>query len=320
MTQVYWQRHIKLTLKSKVPLLRQLREYIIDDIGGNTYSMTITGTKYMSSLKDSCTIKISNLPYDEILLITQNKFFEARVEVGYVGTALQTIFLGEIMYITNFRESIDTNTVTILCASKLVAAYGQSRMNLTFNSGINMYAAIKFLCNVNNIKDITVTNSLKASIIRANQHISDRSFAEWLYDTTTENGALCLNTDASKSGSYGFATDLSKAQDKILTISNESFVFCNGFPRLTEQGCTFSVLPTYGLQCANIVQIDNSILNIGSPSSASEIGSITNGLDSNGQYVIFEIHYALQNRGTSFYLNCDCKARKLISTLIEGAN
>ena len=133
-------------------------------INGASYSyqsadlaISVSGDKYMSPIKDNVTIKISNLTYAQIVQIIAGQYYNLKVECGYRSGATYTIFDGGVMYISNLRESVETNTVTILGASKLIAKWGQKRLNLSFNSGVNMYSAIKFICRVGGIPNYTIS-------------------------------------------------------------------------------------------------------------------------------------------------------------------
>ena len=96
-------------------------------VNGATYdykntdlAISVSGDKYMSPLKDNCTIKISNMTYAQILQIIAGEYYNLKIECGYRSGNVFTIFNGGVMYISNLRESVETNTVTILGASRMV--------------------------------------------------------------------------------------------------------------------------------------------------------------------------------------------------------
>ena len=73
------------------------------------------------------------------------KYFDVKIKAGYKGSGDVTMFDGGILYISNNRTNTKTTQAIILCASKLVAKFSQSRINLTLNSGLNLYSAAKYV-------------------------------------------------------------------------------------------------------------------------------------------------------------------------------
>ena len=62
--------------------------------GKNDVSIHVTGSKFMSSLKDSCKIVIDNLPYSEIINLIDGKYFDVEVSAGYKSLGERVIFSG----------------------------------------------------------------------------------------------------------------------------------------------------------------------------------------------------------------------------------
>lgn len=130
-----WMRILEVHLTSRL-LKRKFIFGTNDDVTDNNLNISITGSKYMSTLKDICTIKIDNLTYDEIIAIIKGQYYDVEVRCGYKDAGSRIIFKGGVLYISNSLNSDKTNTAIILCGSQLVARYGQSRINLTLNSDI----------------------------------------------------------------------------------------------------------------------------------------------------------------------------------------
>ena len=282
-------------------------------------SISISGDKYMSTLKDTCTIKISNLTYHEIIRIIQDKYYNVKIECGYKSANTFTIFEGGVMYISNFRQSVETNTVTILCASHLVAKYGQSRLNLSFNSGINLYSAIKFVCKVGNVPNPNLSTQFKKSFLDSIMNCKDQSAADVISGLADKNGSYITNSDC-VGNSFMTMYDADKSNARVVDLQARNCVITNGFPRMTADGLAFSILPTIQLQCGDVIKLDPSLiqLNITSQSNASKnLGGL---IDPNGLYTIFEMHYELKNRGNDFYIQINAKSRSKISAYIGGNN
>ena len=151
-----WMRVLRVTLTSR-KLKKQMVFGNSQFTTGFDLAIDVSGYKYLSSLKDNCTVKLTNLTYNEVMQIIVGEFYDVKIEAGYRDSSVQTIFDGGVLYISNAREDATTNTVIILCASKLVARYSQSRINLTLNSGINMYSAIKFGLKRAGISEVTIS-------------------------------------------------------------------------------------------------------------------------------------------------------------------
>lgn len=288
-------------------------------INGRTYyyassdlSISVSGDKYMSTVKDSCTIKIRNLTYTQIVQIIAGKFYFAKVECGYRDGTTFPIFDGGVLYISNLRESVETNTVTILCASRMIAAYGQRRMNLSFNSGINLYSAIDFICRVGGVPNYNISTQFKKSFTDHVMNISNKNAADAINDLTIENGSFITSSD-NVGGSWMTAYDASKSNCRIIKIDTTTLTLTSGFPRLTFDGLTFSVLPTFHFQCGDTLVIDNALIQLQVNSQSEAMKNLGGLLDANGQYILFQQHYELENRGNAFYIQMQCKTRSRIT-------
>lgn len=277
-------------------------------------AISVSGNKYMSTLKDACTIKISNLTYVQIIQIISGEYFNVKVEAGYRTSSVTTLFEGGVMYISNLREAVETNTVTILCASYLVARYGQKRINLSFNSGINLYSAINFVCKVGSVPNPNISTQFKKEfaeeIMNANQ-----SAASWIEELTQKNGSYISSSDCI-GNSFMTLFNSSKSNARVIKLNEDNLILTNGFPRMTTEGLTFSMMPTFAFQCGDTIVMDNSLIQINVQSQKDTLKNWGGLLDENGQYMIYEIHYELQNRGNNFYLEINAKTRSKISAYL----
>lgn len=312
-----WMRVLRITLTTKSPGQNGKNKQLVieEDANGVGLAVTVSGNKYMSTLKDNCTVKISNLTYAEIVQIITGQFYNIKIECGYKTNAIQTIFEGGVMYISNLRESVDTNTVTILCASHLVATYGQRRINLSFNSGVNLYSAIKFVCKVGGVPNPNISTQFKKQFLDAINNASNQTAAEWVNDQTTKKGTYISSSDC-VGNSFMTLFDASKSNARVIKLNDETLLLTNGFPRMTADGLVFSVMPTFAFQCGDTIVMDNSLIQINVTSQSEATKNLGGLLDENGQYMIYEMHYELQNRGQNFYIEIYAKTRSRISAYL----
>lgn len=312
-----WMRVLRITLTTKSPGQNGKNKQLVieEDTNGVGLAMSVSGNKYMSTLKDSCTVKISNLTYVEIIRIITGQFYNVKIECGYKSSSVQTIFEGGVMYISNLRESVDTNTVTILCASHLVATYGQRRINLSFNSGINLYSAINFVCKVGDVPNPNISTQFKKQFLTEITNANNQTAAEWVAGQTDKNGSYISSSDCI-GNSFMTMFDASKSNVRVIKLNTDTLLLTNGFPRMTTDGLVFSVMPTFAFQCGDTIVMDNSLIQISATSQNEAMKNLGGLLDKNGQYMIYEIHYELENRGQNFYLEISAKTRSKISAYL----
>ena len=307
-----WMRVLRVTLTSR-KLKKQMVFGNSQFTTGFDLAIDVSGYKYLSSLKDNCTVKLTNLTYNEVMQIIVGEFYDVKIEAGYRDSSVQTIFDGGVLYISNAREDATTNTVIILCASKLVARYGQSRINLTLNSGINMYSAIKFGLKRAGISEVTISEQLKKRILSDKENVAD-SPQSWIDKLTKINDSFCVNADSSVNpNSIVSIFDANRSNARVITLKRDQLDLSSGYPRLTSDGLSMAVLPTFGYMCGDVIKIDNSLIDI-SVTSKDEISkNYGKYFDEEGCYMIYQIGYTLQNRGSSFSLDLTCKTQSLIS-------
>lgn len=312
-----WMRVLRITLTTKSPGQNGKNKQLVfeENESGVGLAISVNGNKFMSTLKDNCTVKISNLTYVEIVQIITGQFYNIKIECGYKSSGVQTIFEGGVMYISNLRESVDTNTVTILCASHLVASYGQRRINLSFNSGINMYSAINFVCKVGGVPNPNISTQFKKQFLEGIENAHNQTAAEWVNDQTTKNGSYISSSDCI-GNSFMTLFDANKSNARVIKLNKDTLLLTNGFPRMTADGLVFSVMPTFAFQCGDTIVMDNSLIQINVTSQSEATKNLGGLLDENGQYMIYEMHYQLENRGQNFFLEIYAKTRSRISAYL----
>ena len=308
-----WMRRLEVTLTS-----RKMKKKLVFGQnylrGEDDLSINVHGYKYLSTLKDECTIKISNLTYAEITLIQQGEFYDVTVTAGYRSASANDIFKGGVLYISTFTESNKTLTAIILCASQLVARFGQKRMNLTLNSNINMYAAIKFACKYAGIPDnqIDVSTQLKKKFLPDLTNI-DSTPASFIEQLCKVNDSYMPNSDAINGGVVSLY-DAARSNKRIIYLRNDNIIL-NEYPHLTEEGLDITVMPTFNFMCGDTVKIDNSLIEIPVYNKTDMSKNYGYFMDKDGFYIVYQMEYTLANRASQFELKMLCKARSLISRL-----
>lgn len=267
--------------------------------GGNDLTISVSGTKRLSSMADKFTIQIENLTYNQILELIDGEYYDVEIKCGYRNkdkTGAFTIFKGGVSYISNVLGDRKSNTVYIFCANKLVAKYGQSRINLTLNSGINMFSALDFISRIAGIKEFNIDESLKNRVNRDTTTIST-NFANFI-DNFTNNNNLMINGDASYNSDYSVWTP--RSDRKTIVLKDSTFILTGGYPTLNSEGVHIALIPTYNFMPGDVIKVDNSILDIGITSESGISENVGYYLDNENKYVITNIEYDLENRGSNF--------------------
>lgn len=287
--------------------------------GKEDASIIVTGNKYLSSLKDEFTVKISNLTYAEIINLTAGQYFTIEIKAGYRTSSTtsnaNSIFKGEVMYISNELNSNKTHTVIILCASKLIAKYGQTRMNLSLNSGINMYSALSFIAKRAGMSNVHIDESLRQRIIRETSSVSSTA-QSWLQVFTSKNNFVA-NTDLT-SGSVLTVINPYKTNNRVITLDSNKIILSGDYPKLTTDGLTLDCMPTFNFMPADVIQLDNSIIDISATSKSDVYSNVALWLDNNGKYMIYELNYNLSNRGQNYIVTIKAKSRSLYTKICQS--
>ena len=301
---IAWKRKLKITLYSGVRKKKKIFENII----GQEYNMSVTINKHLSALKDSCTIEISNLPYSEVVEIIDGQYYNVSIEAGYETCGATQVFKGGVVYVSNKINDTKTNTVIILCASLLVAQYKQKRLNLTLQSSINMYAALDYIFQSAGIKDAKISESFKNKYLQKTSNTNDY-VCNYLEQFTNTEDNIIVSADASNEATVS-VFDLIQSKDmRIVTLKKDNIIFDNSYPRLSADGLSVNVFPTFPFVCGDIIKIDNSLIDMGTSNDTTLLGFK---LDTEGKYLIWEMTYILQNRGSEFSIGILAKSRNLL--------
>lgn len=277
-------------------------------------NINCTVHKYMSTLKDTATIKINNLTYDKIIEIIKGEFYDIDILCGYKNNNISNIFSGGMLYISNQLNSDRTNTLIILCGSKMLARYGQSRINLTLNSGINMYSAIEYVCRRAGMPNSNISTQFKRQFLTDIMTINSTA-TSWIDELCKQNNSFIVNSDGTSNQTFSIF-DSKLSNGRVIPLKKDNISLSGGVPRMTTDGLELTLLPTFGFMCGDTIRIDNSIIDI-SISNKNDIPSnLGFQLSPKGEYMIYEMEYTLQNRGNAFSLRLNCKNRERISKLV----
>lgn len=307
-----WMRYLSIRLTSKL-----LKKTITFESGEHEFNIKVTGTKYLSAIKDNFVVEISNLTYNEIVQMIDGQYEDVEIIAGYLSGNRNTIFNGGLLYISNDIKDRETNTVYLICASKAVAKFGKRRLNLTLNSGINMYSALTFICKRAGISDANIGTEFKVRLL-SDGLVCNGAIANILDQISKQSNSWQVNSD-SINGSTVNVWDVNRKASRLIKLREDNIMITNGYPTVNSDGLSLAILPTFNFMPGDVIQIDNNLIDI-SVSSVSEAmeASRATYFDNNGQYMILEETYCLENRGSSFNLSIRARSFSSLSRLNLG--
>lgn len=309
-----WVRQIEVRLYSKL----NNQKIVYGGDRASQLNITVKGNKYLSALKDNGSVTISNLTYAEITKLILGEFYKIEIWAGYKTTGLMCFFKGAVSYISDKIQERRDHETYILFASEMVAQYSQKRMNLMLNSGINVYAALRYICLTTGISTSQLPDSLKQNFL--SEVTQNYGTAASLVDQIADNtGSLSIDTDSSIDGA-GVVNCTDLTDKRQIKISPRTINFSKGNPTLDKDGLRMSLLPTFCFRPGDILFIDNAIIDV-SISDPNSVASTfkSNYFDSNGAYMIMELDYVMQNRGSTFEINVRARALDIIKNIV-GSN
>lgn len=278
-------------------------------------NIQVSGAKYPSALKDKGTVTIYNLTYATISEIILGKFYKIKIYAGYQSWNEEPflIFNGSVAYISQKVHSNHDTECYIIFTSDVVANYSQNRMNLTLNSGINLYAAINYMLYTQGISNAHLDENLKNAFL--NEIYNLYGTASTILDSATlsNTGDYTISVD----GTDGTVIDVTTVKGKRFIKIDTKYIPIGGSnPKVTSSGLAITLLPICNFKVGDVLCIDNKILDE-SINDAENVSSTfnTNYMDTNGYYMILQINYELANRGDSFHYNITARALDLIKNL-----
>lgn len=288
---------------------------------GDNLSIKIQGTKYPAINKDKGVLTIINLDMETRLKIQVGQYYGIKIYCGYKSWNSEPflIYSGEVSHMsTKFYSHHDTETY-ITFASKIVAKYSQNRMNFALNSGLNVYAIMNYVLNANGATNSHLDPQLKQKVIEEYK-MANGSLSSILDSYTfTQTGDYTVAVD----GTEGTVIDVTSIKGKrFIRIDPNVIPIGSGNPTVSSEGLNIVLLPVCNLKVGDILVVDNSLINI-SISNAESVTSTFNAnyMDSNGYYMIYELGFTLENRGSNFQYNIKARALDVLKNLtgISGA-
>ena len=324
LNKLCWMRQIEIRLTST----KRKERIIYGGTRANQLNISVNGNKYISALKDNGSVTISNLTYAEIMKIILGEYYMIEVWAGYRTTGMQCFFKGYVSYISDKIAERRDNQCYILFASRMVAQYSQKRMNLCLNSGVNLYAAYRYICMKQGIDSSQLDENLKNKFIT--EVSSNYGTAATLIEQITQNSNdLYVDTDSSFDGAGVFNINDLKSK-RWFKINPNTINFTKGNPTIDKDGLHITLLPTDAFKPGDIIQIPNYLIDasISDPNNVSSTFK-TNYIDqgnttkenvgsSYGNYMIIELNYAFQNRGSAFEINIKARSLNILKN-ITGA-
>lgn len=304
---VAWMREIKIILTSDM-----MKSQVVFD---NDFHINVSGKKYLSTLKDTFTISIDNIPYDQQVRLIVGKYFNVEIKAGYRTSGLHTIYKGYVLYMSNNLGNHKTSNFIILCTSKMVAIFGQSRMNIGLKSGINMYSALKYIFKKAGITNAKVDKDFKYRIL--NESVQVNATLGSYVDQFINNYGYLSNTDESLGNMVDIWNPMRK-DARIIYLNESNILLTGSYPTLTSQGLNLTCIPSITYMAGDTIVIDNALINISADDKSEVYTNKSYYLDEKGRYMIFEIDYELDNRGSSFNARMLCKTRSLIGRLVQN--
>lgn len=285
---------------------------------GTDFDISISGLLKMGAKGDSFTIRIKNLAYSMIVDLITNQYFNVEIRAGYKTNGMRTIFRGGVLYIWNEIDTDKTSTCTILCGSYLAARFSQSRINLSFTNGINVYNAVKYMLNQIGAKHSAIDSSLREQVFTDIVNINSTA-SSWLDQILNANSSFVSSTD-SANGSIFDLYDVHRTHGKLFKLKSTDIILTRGRPTITTNGTDLQLLPTFQISPGDVVEVENWIFNVG---GVGDLDTATEGFgfDPYGQYIVYQISYDLQTRGGSYEMSLNCKSRtSFLSQAISEPN
>lgn len=281
----------------------------------------VTGTKHLSLMKDEFVIDIYNLTYSEVLRLIKLKYDSVEIYAGYQTTSVSRIFKGKVFYISMGRESRETSITHIICVSEMVGVYN-SKLNLSLNSGINMYAAVNYALRKSGVRDINLSEQLKRRYLQE-LDVHKGSSTNIIQDLLSSYSRFSSQADSSSNTSVSI-WDLKRSDRRKIRINTKNGMVINGPPTLTTDGLRFESLPVLNYMPGDILLIDNSII-LMTITSLQEAQTTNLGLylskmneEGLGEYLLYKIDYSLSNRDGDFKVTLLAKTASLLDGLLGG--
>lgn len=294
---------------------RRYHHGIVASSINDNLSIKVTGTKYPAINKDKGTITIINLDYETILRIKLGEYYNVKIYCGYKSWNKEPflIYSGEVSYMSTKIYSHHETETYITFASRIVAKYSQKRMNLALNSGLNVYAMMNYVLNANGATKSHLDPELKKKAITEYKMLNGQLTTILDSYTLTNTGDYSIAVD----GTEGTVIDVTSIKGKrFIKVDPHAIPIGSGNPTVTSEGLQIILLPICNLKVGDILVIDPTIINIAIQNAESVISTFNaNYMDSNGCYMIRELTFNLENRGSNFGYQIKARALDVLRNL-----
>lgn len=293
-----------------------------DDV--DNLAIIIKGTKFLSPMKDEFDITIKNIPMSSDVVsineIKQTSFRYITIEAGYQEASMQ-LFYGYIVYISSKREDNGKTVSMHIVCSGSYTYNNRSSQSLLVKAGTDYKTALTFAARLSGINPayVQLSESLKYMRLKKDT-VFDGTLMSMLIEIMNQNRNVFCHCDRT-SGSVFQIWDGSIFKPRVIKINEENIILVNGFPTLEDQGIVFTCLPFFNFMPGDDVIIDNeSFINrsIESLSAYTQTPMPDKFVDANGEYIIKELRYSLENRGNSFFVTIKCYARDIYEQLKQN--
>lgn len=338
-----WLRKLKVTLYADLGDRNHVELSFGDDPLKDQLAISISGTKFMSPMKDEFTIHIKNIPENSDRSVIQLKDIDFRyvsIDAGYAGMS-ERLFFGYIVSMTTKRIDNTKTLDTILVCSGSYTYNNLHGKTLTLKKGLSYYDALMFAARLSGIMpgELELPNTLKRK--RFQQDFTfDGTLTSMLIQLQQLDKSLLCHCDFTSHSKFKI-WDANVFTPRLVKLNPDNIVLTNGFPSIEDQGIVFTVLPFFNfIPGDEIIFDDAKFINVAieSLSSYTSIPDpskfIASGNESNfvydenqnksyeeqlksyvanfqGRYIIRELRYNLENRGNDFTIGIKCYSKEL---------
>lgn len=287
----------------------------------------ITGTKYMSSVKDNFKIQVYNMTYVQMYTIQKRQLWHIEIYAGYLNGQNYFNFTAPKIYdaylfnMLNSKKDYKDNVVTFMCASKLVAKAQQFRLQVSFQSGVNLYSMIKYIGEKADMTNMKVSESFKDTFA-SDVASCDSSASSYLEKISEANNNCFMSTDSTSDSELSVFDLSDESRDRTTILINPSKGMLIDTPEINSSGLTFSSLPVLNYLIGDTIKIDNSLINLAQGqdnySSSTKVPNAVY-INGDGLYYIWQIDYSLTNADGDFKLTLTCKNKEMFENLTTSS-
>lgn len=287
----------------------------------------ITGTKYMSSVKDNFKVDIYNLTYVQMYMISKRQLYHIEIYAGYLNGQSYFDFIapkiydGYLLNMVNTKKSYKDNVTTFICASKLVAQSQQFRMNVSFQSGVNLYSMIKYIGEKAGMTNMNIPDSFRDTF---EQDVAscDSSASSYLEKIASTDNTTFMSTDSTSDSELSVFDLSEESRSRTTIIIDPTKGMLIDTPEITSSGLIFTSLPVVQYLVGDTINIDNSLINTSSEQdsySGSTKVPNTVYLNAEGLYYVWQVDYTLSNTNGDFKVQLTCKNKEMFENLTSSS-